>query len=227
MNINIKGKLKRQELADRICELITQNGLKPGDPILSENRLAEKFNLSRVTVRQSIADLVEQDILYKVKGKGTFVSKTNKNISKNQFSNSFGKTVAIVLSSIDNSYNANIARGIEDAARDKDFHVSFCSTDGHPEGEERAITRLLDSGIGGMIISPVESNPVTPFLKRTCKEFDNIVIINDVILGLNTDIVSSDDIEGGYLANKASFGAGASKNCPLKRSKVNPECCSP
>ena len=220
MEIEIKGRLKSRELAEKICDLIVRNRLKEGDPILSENQLAAKFNLSRVTVRQSIANLVEQDILFKVKGKGTFVSQLHNLTRKDEEANGLGKTIALVTSSISNSYDSNIARGIEDAAREKDFHISFCSTDGGLHGEERAITRLLNSGIGGMIITPVESNPLSPFLQRTCREFDNIVIINDVVLGLNVDIVSSDDVEGGYLATKHLLEQGHRKIAHLRGPKL-------
>jgi DNA-binding GntR family transcriptional regulator len=128
MEMEIKGRLKSRELADKICDLIARNGLKPGDPILSEHQLTDKFSLSRVTVRQAIADLVEQDILFKVKGKGTSVSKLNNLTSKYEETNALGKTIALVTSSITNSYAANIARGIDKTYEEKRTGISFLSS---------------------------------------------------------------------------------------------------
>jgi GntR family transcriptional regulator len=45
----------------------------PGSPILSERLLCEAYGVSRTTVRQAIARLVSDGLLYHLKGKGTFV----------------------------------------------------------------------------------------------------------------------------------------------------------
>lgn len=52
---------------------IATNRLKPGDPIPGEVELANKYGVSRVTVRQAIKELVAAGLLYRVQGKGTFV----------------------------------------------------------------------------------------------------------------------------------------------------------
>lgn len=57
-------------------ELLTQiqNGTyKPGDQIPTELHLSETYQISRVTVRQTLARLVDEQILVKKAGKGTFV----------------------------------------------------------------------------------------------------------------------------------------------------------
>lgn len=48
--------------------------LRPGDPIQSERVLVDELGVSRVTVRQAIADLVEAGRLERIHGKGTFVT---------------------------------------------------------------------------------------------------------------------------------------------------------
>lgn len=48
--------------------------LRPGDPIQSERVLVEELGVSRVTVRQAIADLVEAGRLERIHGKGTYVT---------------------------------------------------------------------------------------------------------------------------------------------------------
>lgn len=53
-----------------------QNGEFPeGSLIPSERDLGENFNISRMTVRQALNQLVAEGVLYREKGKGTFVSK--------------------------------------------------------------------------------------------------------------------------------------------------------
>ena len=56
--------------------------LKNGDLVPSENELKDKYNVTRMTVRQALNNLCNEGYLYRHKGKGTFVShrKIEKNI---------------------------------------------------------------------------------------------------------------------------------------------------
>jgi GntR family transcriptional regulator len=53
---------------------IINNILLPGQKILTEDELAEKFGVSRMTVRQGIADLIDEGLIYRRHGVGTFVA---------------------------------------------------------------------------------------------------------------------------------------------------------
>ncbi|CCV65427.1 Transcriptional regulator [Paracholeplasma brassicae] len=61
---------------------INEGVLQTGDLVPSENELKEKYNVSRMTVRQAFNNLVNDGYLYRHKGKGTFISsrKIEKNI---------------------------------------------------------------------------------------------------------------------------------------------------
>ena len=48
--------------------------LKRGEQLPSENELAAKYNVSRMTIRESIEDLVDEGLLYRRHGVGTFVA---------------------------------------------------------------------------------------------------------------------------------------------------------
>lgn len=62
------------QLEVRIRQLIETNELKPGDLLPSEREFTEKYNISRMTVRQAINNLASEGLLYRQKGKGTFVA---------------------------------------------------------------------------------------------------------------------------------------------------------
>lgn len=61
------------QLEKNIKKLIEEGKLNPGDLLPSEREYGEKYGISRMTVRQAINNLVNERILYRVKGKGTFV----------------------------------------------------------------------------------------------------------------------------------------------------------
>lgn len=53
---------------------ITGGMLKRGEKLPPEHELAEKFSVSRMTIRESIEDLVNEGLLYRRHGVGTFVA---------------------------------------------------------------------------------------------------------------------------------------------------------
>jgi len=63
------------QLKQIILKMIEAGELAPEDSIPTEFELVSMFELSRTTVRQAIIELVQDGYLYRVKGKGTFVSK--------------------------------------------------------------------------------------------------------------------------------------------------------
>lgn len=66
---------------------IVNREFNPGDKIPSENELADKFGVSRLTVRQAISQLVQEGFLNSKRGEGTFVT-NNENLI-NSFSLEF------------------------------------------------------------------------------------------------------------------------------------------
>ncbi|MBQ9156509.1 MAG: GntR family transcriptional regulator [Eubacterium sp.] len=63
-----------QQFRDIVEEKISSGEWKPDDKIPSENQLSAQYGLSRMTVRSVLLDLVKEDKLYRVQGKGTYVT---------------------------------------------------------------------------------------------------------------------------------------------------------
>lgn len=61
------------QMANQLSEAIYQGDYKSGDKLPSENSLCGQFGVSRITVRQALNLLVQQDLAFSVHGKGTFV----------------------------------------------------------------------------------------------------------------------------------------------------------
>ncbi len=62
-----------KQLKDRIKEAILDGSLKPNQKIPSELELSQTYQISRITVRNAISELVDEELLEKKQGKGTFV----------------------------------------------------------------------------------------------------------------------------------------------------------
>ena len=69
------------QLKKIILDLIHDGMLGVDDMIPTEKELSEMFQLSRTTVRQAIMELTQEGYLYRIKSKGTFVSRPKDNQS--------------------------------------------------------------------------------------------------------------------------------------------------
>ncbi|MBP3040111.1 GntR family transcriptional regulator [Bacillaceae bacterium Marseille-Q3522] len=82
VNKNLPTPLYHQ-VKDYFEEKITAEEWEPGYQLPSEKELAVQFKVSTITIKRAIQDLVNKGILYRQRGKGTFVSrKEEKDISQ-------------------------------------------------------------------------------------------------------------------------------------------------
>ena len=60
-------------IQEAIIDMIRDEKLIPGDQLPTESELYRRFGVGRSTVRESLANLVQQGVLFKMQGKGTFI----------------------------------------------------------------------------------------------------------------------------------------------------------
>ncbi len=81
-----------KQLSDLLRQQILDEELKPDHCIPSERALCQKYKISRITVRQAVSDMINEGLLYRRQGKGTFVAKKKVNQGLVRFVN-FARTV--------------------------------------------------------------------------------------------------------------------------------------
>lgn len=63
-----------QQLHEQLERLIMDGTWRPKEPLPSETALARRFQISVMTVRQAMAQLVNKGLIYREKGRGTFIT---------------------------------------------------------------------------------------------------------------------------------------------------------
>jgi GntR family transcriptional regulator len=62
-----------RQLADILKARIARGDWQPGRPIASETRLVQEYGIARTTVRRALDVLVDEQVVWKVQGRGTYV----------------------------------------------------------------------------------------------------------------------------------------------------------
>ncbi len=74
------------QIKEDIYSQIVSGELKANDQILSETKLAKKYNVSRLTARNAVNTLVNEGYLVRVHGHGTFVKQPRVEVSTDELS---------------------------------------------------------------------------------------------------------------------------------------------
>ncbi|MBD8071043.1 GntR family transcriptional regulator [Bacillus sp. PS06] len=188
---------KYLQLKQEILSWIHSGRLKMNGQIPTENELAQQFEVSRHTVRQTLGELEKEGWLYKVQGKGSFVSKREANKGKDI------NLIGILTTYISDYIFPHIVRGAEETLRTKGYRLLLSSTDNHKEKEKENLEMLMNQPLSGLIIEPTKSaqgNPNLEFYLSLENKNLPYLMINERYPELSCPCIKVDDELGGFLA---------------------------
>jgi DNA-binding LacI/PurR family transcriptional regulator len=211
MNHNERKPLYYQ-IKQYLYRLVYAN-LKKGElKIPSENLIAQQFNVSRITSKRAINDLVEEGFLIRKRGSGTFI---NADIDEKLLSDlaqcgdtpaiqptvKSKKTVALIVPDIKSKYMLNLVDGVQSLAMKNDWNVILAVTMYDQTLEETLIIKLLSSA-NALIIFPVKKRTYNQeILKLSLRQFP-LAVIDNVLHGVETSTITSNNRKAAYNATK-------------------------
>ncbi len=80
-----------ETVAEQIQEMIRSKGLKQGDRLPPERKLANLFKVSRSSIREAIRSLAQQEIVKSRRGDGTYISAPIEDKTLRAFSEAFSR----------------------------------------------------------------------------------------------------------------------------------------
>jgi len=203
------AKHKYQQLKEYIINTIKAKDLKPGEKIWSENELADKFQMSRHTVRQAIGELVSEGWLYRIHGKGTYVDRRPDRTSQQ------AKTIGVITTYLNDYIFPAIIRGIDSILTPKGYNIILCCTYNQHNKERMCLEKFLNTAIDGLIVETTKSALPNPNLDlyRQLSHSRGIPIIfmHGTYKDLDYSYIVEDDFEAGYLATKHLLDLGHTK----------------
>lgn len=191
-------KTKYQQIADELRSKILANEYPLATVIPPELQLQKDYEVSRHTVRQAIALLVNEGYLRKEKGSGTYVD--NRYQTKNAGSK---KTIGVITTYLSDYIFPSIIRGIEQGLREAGYSLLLASTNNNTEQERECLEMMLNHGVDGLIVEPTRSNQYNPNLSLYLSFKERqipVVMLNAFYEELEFPHLCVDDTQAGFLA---------------------------
>jgi DNA-binding LacI/PurR family transcriptional regulator len=181
--------------------------LKPGECILSENELSQKYGVSRRSSRKAVSNLVEKKLLYRLAGKGTFVSDS----CMVQSSSLSHVAISFIVPDIDDIFISEVCRGVQAAANEFCCNLIIQSSNGCIEKENENIEFSLERRIDGAIIFPNWGRANIDAVYKLKERGVPFVLIDRYFRDIDTDYVVVDNRNGAFKATERLIGLGHRK----------------
>ena len=133
------------QLADILREQMASGELKPGDKLPSETEMIKKYKLGRLTIRDALSILVNEGLLEKHHGKGTFC-KSNITQQKTR--------VDLLLNLSDLYFIPYYLRSICEVLESDNVNVVLSDTKNDVDAICSLLERILAEGSDGIIFQP-------------------------------------------------------------------------
>ena len=165
-----------KKIANDLIERIEKGYLRPGDKLPTEAEFGETYGVSRITVTHAIRELQNKDLVFRVKGSGTFVSKRSVGGSGIGSKPSNRMSIISAVFPHGEQYGAHdLLIGIENECAKDGYWVTIHNSKNKPILERDIIENLLNQGCNGFIIFPC-------FLAHQNADLYSELIIRDIPL---------------------------------------------
>lgn len=197
---DFQAKTLHARIIEEIRERILAGDLVAGDRLPSEWQIAQQHHTSRGTVRYALNVLVNEGLLERVQGSGTFVRQSSL-MRERHATQAAQKSIGIILSQANDELNMGILRGVEQVVRPRGYQLSFAYTEENAHKQERTIAHQAANAVG-LIIFPVSNQPHDKAIAQLQNENFPFVLVDRYLSGLDCDYVISDNLGGGYRATE-------------------------
>jgi GntR family transcriptional regulator of arabinose operon len=141
---------KRSQLRALILSSLNKGELSVGDQLPTETEMTQKYGMSRGTIREGIALLVQEGILSRRRGAGTFVAGLKPSRK--------GKQIAAVVACQSGQWDTfgQVVREIEHHVHDRGDSLIVCNHESRREKMDAYLQRIIEDQTAGVIFSPIQ-----------------------------------------------------------------------
>jgi len=178
----------------------------------TEKELCQMYHVSRITSKKALNMLVDDNLIVRIKGKGSYIShsQSQKDTTQDIYNN---KQVAIgvIMSEFDNAYGQDMLASIEENCRINNAICIFYRPKNDQHAEEKAIDDLVEFGVDGIIILPVHGVYYNAKILRLILDGFPVVVVDRDLRGIPTHFVGTDNVIAAEQAIDHLIQAGHTK----------------
>ncbi|MBQ9701009.1 MAG: GntR family transcriptional regulator [Lachnospiraceae bacterium] len=195
-------------LMEQLKKDIMEGRIKPGDKLPSENEMADKYDISRHTVRKALSILSNEGFIVAEHGKGTFCS--GERIGRSRVGKSHN--IAVVTTYISDYIFPRLIQGIDRVLTEEGYSIFLKNTGNSRKNEERCLADILRKDIDGLIIEPSKSEIYCRNLAQY-EMLDQMGVPYVFIQGTYMQLkdkpnIVMDDAKGGYMVTDYLISLG-------------------
>ncbi len=202
IDLNNPEPLYRQVAAD-IRTRIISGELVAGDRIGSQQELTKIYNVSPITVKKAVAELIREGVLFSRIGKGIYVAAPRKRVdfSKTQ-------TIGFVLRDLNSPFFSRILTSVERAVSDNRYNLLLANSTDRPDIEDEQLRHFLNLGVSGIIIASMSHHySATPLIRQLSRDNYPVVVVS-YIEDEDICFIGTDHETGGYIATEHLIQCG-------------------
>jgi DNA-binding LacI/PurR family transcriptional regulator len=194
-----------RQILENLRAKIQNGAYQPGQQFPPEMELARTLGVSRGTLRQALQVLVEEGLLERIPGKGTFLSAGDAPAFDRP---ARSKLVAILVPSLRDKLSSDMISGAECVVRQQGYSLIFCQSNHDLEIEKEQILQLMKQEVSGILLFPIAVPDETQYLQPLKEQEVPLVAIDRHIPGKVTPAVMADHYGGAYQATQHLLDLG-------------------
>ena len=170
----MRSELKYQILANTLRDHILDGVYTEGEMLETENELAEKYGVSRRTVREALGILEKEGFIDRRRGSGTYVR-------QNKLPREKTMMIGVVVTYVSQYIFPAIISGIETELIKNGYTMKMSSTLNQVENERNILIDCLNKPVDGLIIQATKTNlrnPNIPLYKELSKKGIPYIFLN-------------------------------------------------
>ncbi|NJO83829.1 MAG: GntR family transcriptional regulator [Blastochloris sp.] len=191
------------QLAQIIKTRIDDGTWRDGDVIPTEKALCAEFDVARGTVRQALQSLEADGFLRREQGRGTFVTFRQQAAAITPRR----QQIAFIVPYVRDSSVSTMFMGFQQVAEAASYTTAFSHVNNDVEQQARTIELLIEQGVSGIALYPVDSEIVGPLQHLVNTGFP-VILVDRYLKHLSTDFVMSDHFGGAILGTRYLLDLG-------------------
>ncbi|MCL2377652.1 MAG: GntR family transcriptional regulator [Defluviitaleaceae bacterium] len=198
------------QIYKRLRDDILANKYSAGKRLPTEKEICQTYYVSRITAKKALNQLAEENLIVRIKGKGSFVLGT---YNQGTWVTERQKVLGLIMPDFEDTYGREIFFSIEKQCRKVGVQFIFSCSEGVQHLEAQALDDMLDFDVLGILIMPVHGVYYSTKILKLVLDGFPIVLIDRDLRGIPSHFVGTDNVAAAEVATDYLIQMGHKKIC--------------